>query len=33
MSVEPTVWPSTTMSDPFAWLGKATWAMAVTAAG
>ncbi len=33
MRLEPTVFPSTTIIDPLAWYGKATWAMAVTAAG
>ena len=33
MRVEPTVFPSTTIIDPLAWAGKATWAIAVTAAG
>ena len=33
MRLEPTVLPSTVMNEPLAWLGKATWATAVTTAG
>ena len=33
MRLEPTVLPSTVMSEPLAWDGKATWATAVTASG
>ena len=33
MRLEPSVLPSTVMNEPFAWLGNATWAMAVTRAG
>ena len=33
MRLDPTALPSTTIIEPFAWCGKAIWAIAVTTAG